>query len=41
MTHPSHQILNPATRDYAEFDEATRSQLRGVIDWFEARGKAS
>ena len=39
MTHPSHHILNPATRDYAEFDEATRSQLRGVIDWFEARGK--
>jgi acyl-CoA dehydrogenase len=33
------RLLNPATYDGAEFDEATRRLFRATIDWFEAKGK--
>ena len=33
------RLLNPATYDGAEFDEATRRLLRATIEWFEAKGK--
>ena len=32
-------LLNPATYDAAEFDDATRRLFRTTIDWFEAKGK--
>jgi acyl-CoA dehydrogenase len=33
-------LLNPNAYDPSHFDPETRRQLRAVIDWFEARGKA-
>ncbi|MFZ0832508.1 MAG: acyl-CoA dehydrogenase family protein [Mycobacterium sp.] len=33
-------LFNPDTYDPVQFDPETRRQLRAVIDWFEARGKA-
>src|SRR5919198_1194810 len=35
------RLLNPATYDAAEFDDATRQLFRATIDWFEAKGKAA
>jgi acyl-CoA dehydrogenase len=34
-------LLNPATYDAAEFDDATRRLFRTTIDWFEAKGKVA
>ncbi|TDH55884.1 acyl-CoA dehydrogenase [Mycobacterium eburneum] len=33
-------LFNPSSYDPRHFDAETRRQLRAVIDWFEARGKA-
>ncbi len=35
------RLLNPATYDAAEFDDATRRLFRATIDWFEAKGKVA
>ena len=35
------RLLNPATYDAAEFDDATRRLFRTTIDWFEAKGKVA
>ena len=35
------RLLNPATFDAAEFDDATRRLFRATIDWFEAKGKVA
>ena len=35
------RLLNPATYDAAEFDDATRRLFRATIDWFEAKGKGA
>jgi alkylation response protein AidB-like acyl-CoA dehydrogenase len=35
------RLLNPATYDASEFDDATRRLFRATIDWFEAKGKAA
>jgi acyl-CoA dehydrogenase len=35
------RLLNPATFDASEFDQATRRVFRATIDWFEAKGKTA
>ena len=40
MANPNGLIFNPNTYDSQKFDSETRRQLRALIDWFEARGKA-
>jgi acyl-CoA dehydrogenase len=40
MANPNGLMFNPNTYDPRQFDPATRRQLRALIDWFEARGKA-
>jgi acyl-CoA dehydrogenase len=35
------RLLNPATFDGADFDDATRRLFRATIDWFEAKGKTA
>ena len=35
------RLLNPATYDAAEFDDATRRLFRTTIEWFEAKGKVA
>lgn len=40
MAHPDGLLFNPNTYDPRQFDPETRRQLRALIDWFEARGKA-
>ncbi len=34
------RLLNPASYDAAEFDQATRRLFKATIEWFEAKGKA-
>ncbi len=40
MANSSELLFNPNVYDPRQFDPQTRRQLRAVIDWFEARGKA-
>ena len=40
MANSSGLLFNPNTYDPVQFDAETRRQLRAVIEWFEARGKA-
>ncbi len=40
MANSSQLLFNPGVYDARQFDPQTRRQLRAVIDWFEARGKA-
>ncbi|MFN8032826.1 MAG: acyl-CoA dehydrogenase family protein [Mycobacterium sp.] len=40
MPNSNGLMFNPNTYDPQQFDPETRRQLRALIDWFEARGKA-
>ena len=40
MAIPNGLMFNPNSYDPQQFDPETRRQLRALIDWFEARGKA-
>jgi acyl-CoA dehydrogenase len=40
MANSSGLLFDPNLYDPSQFDPETRRQLRAVIDWFEARGKA-